>query len=517
MSTATSTSTPSPSKPPSPMPAPDISKHKYQLIPVDQLKESKTNPRQHYAKEELQELTDSVRTFGVIEPLIVRPQKGDKASFEIISGSRRYRATKAAGLAEAPCIVREATDGQVLELHIIENLQRADLHPMEEAQGYEAMMSPPHRMKVEQLADRIKKSVKYVYDRRKLLDLIKPVQKVFLDNEITAGHAILLARIPAEHQKRILEAEVDGLFYPERVLRDPETEELIWNSDDAAEEPRGRRCISVRELEAIIDRTVRFTPKDAVQHAIHYPETVKALEEQPKDEKVLAITYEHVIRDTARDSKTRTLGPRSWTRADGQFESKTCDHSELGLVVAGPRRGEAFQVCRAKEKCLVHYGKEIKDKQRREKAHAEGKPSDRAKQQAQDARRQQKEEAQRLRQEAERKTWEKAVPDILDAIAKRVLAMPTKAGGYLAQTIMEEIDRNGSTMVKPLKTPGSSAEDVVRQGAFLVLAGEARDSYWGRQNFPKKAKYLGIDLPAILKAHAKAEKPAKAEAKKAKA
>ena len=71
MSTATSTSTPSPSKPPSPMPAPDISKHKYQLIPVDQLKESKTNPRQHYAKEELQELTDSVRTFGVIEPLIV--------------------------------------------------------------------------------------------------------------------------------------------------------------------------------------------------------------------------------------------------------------------------------------------------------------------------------------------------------------------------------------------------------------------------------------------------------------
>lgn len=483
-------------------------KNVFQQLPIKEIRESKTNPREHYNSTALADLTLSIQQFGILEPLLVRQEKtGASRSFEIISGARRYRAAKAAGLELVPCITMDVTDEQVLEIHVIENLQRADLHPLEEAEGYHALMSPPHRQPVERLAERIGRSVKYIYDRVKLLDLIKPIRDVFWTNEITAGHGILLARIPADHQKRILEDLGDGLFHEEHLLFDPEEE-------DQAEKPHlHRRCISVRELEALIDRTVRFKPKDAVP--LLYPETAKVLEVQPKDEKVLPITYEYVLEDTARDSAAKTLGPRSWVRADGQHDSKVCEHSELGLVVAGPRRGEAFKVCREKHKCTIHYGKEIRARAQAEKQKTTGNGTTDHKAKVDNA--EAREKAKELLETRKREIWDKARPDIAKAIEARVKTMPTKLNGLLSQVIISAVDSGGWGERKiRCVMPGTSAEDVVRLAAYILLVRESSNAYHAPREFPKRAKALGIDLDKILKAHTPApEKPATPAAKPA--
>ena len=523
MSTAPQTQTTTPMSTPPP-PAPP--KGELQVIALKDIRESNTNPRRNFDKKKLEELASSIRQHGVLEPLILRPSKGKSpASFEIIAGARRYRAAQTAQLDQVNAVVLNADDRQALEMQVIENQQRADLHPMEEAHGYSALMKPPHRMKAADIATRVSKSEKYVYDRVKLLDCIKPVQDVFWDHEIDAGHAILLARIPAEHQKRILEDPVDGLFRQERVLHDPEQDKLNWgdweDSDDAP--PKGkRRCVSVRELEAIIDRTVRFTAKDAIQNPLVYPETAQTLQEvirpdgKEADAKVLPITYQHILEDTARDGKTRTLGPRSWTRADGQHASKTCDHSELGLVVAGPRRGEAFQVCRAKDKCTVHYSKEIKAKQKRER---EAKTDARAaKDEKTHLARQRREAAERQRREERQETWKKAAPQIQQLVWERVKTLPAHGHGFLADLITDNVLGgmwNRAKKEKGLKKP-VTAEDLVRFLGGMLLADEAANEYSAPEKFPKIAKHLGIDknVADILKAHTpKEEKPAQAKAK----
>src|SRR4051812_46403651 len=103
---------------------------------------SKTNPRKHFHQAELDELAASIRSHGVLQPVLVRPApsaKDPNVLFEIVAGERRFRAAKAAGLSTIPAIVRSLTDLQVLEIQVIENLQRSNLHPLEEAEGYEAL------------------------------------------------------------------------------------------------------------------------------------------------------------------------------------------------------------------------------------------------------------------------------------------------------------------------------------------------------------------------------------------
>lgn len=165
----------------------------FQRIPIGQLRESATNPRKTFEKEALQELTDSVRQRGVLQPILVRPIAG--GLFEIVAGARRYRASKAAGLADVPAIVQDLDDRATLEVQVIENLQRADLHPMEEARGYRLLMRE-HQFTVEQLAARVHKSRAYIYGRLRLCDLPAGAVKLFEAGELDASRALLVARIP---------------------------------------------------------------------------------------------------------------------------------------------------------------------------------------------------------------------------------------------------------------------------------------------------------------------------------
>lgn len=464
-----------------------------EAVALSSIRESKTNPRTAHDPHAIAELAASIAKVGVLQPILVR-RKG--AAYEIVCGLRRARAAREAGLEAVPAIVRELSDLEVVEIQVIENLQRADLHPLEEAQGYHQLMRQGH-YDAARIAERVGRSVKYVYDRIKLLDLTRPLQEAFRADRITAGHAILLARLDPKDQTRALELS-GALFTAERTLWDP-------NADDPlAECPQ--KAVSVRELAAWIDEHVRFSP--AAPDPMLFPETAAALEfaaSRDKPEKVVPITHDAFIQPEAREG--RTFGPRSWKRADGLHKSKPCDRSVLGVVVVGPGRGDAFRVCIAKEKCAVHWGAEQRDKAKRAKESAKAGGSAQERWKREDERRR----AEAAKEEERRKAWTKALPAILEAVAKRVAALGIGPNGPFDQILIPECrgwsDRKaGSTLV----ARGKTAEDLVRHLAFFVLSREAR-RYDAAARFPKIAKSLGIDVKEIL---APAASPAAKAAKK---
>lgn len=163
---------------------------------------SKTNPRKTFAK--IDELAASIKLRGLISPITVRPHPKPPAGvhYELVAGERRWRAAKLAKVTTIPAIVRELTDKEVLEIQVIENVQREDVHPMEEAEGYEELISK-HGYDVDQIAAKTGKSKAYVYGRLKLCSLGEYARKAFLEDRLNASIALLIARIPdLELQKR---------------------------------------------------------------------------------------------------------------------------------------------------------------------------------------------------------------------------------------------------------------------------------------------------------------------------
>src|SRR6266481_4731550 len=163
---------------------------------------SALQPRKDFGREALQELIDSIRQHGIIQPLIVR-QVG--ARFELIAGERRWRAAQEIGLATVPAIVRTASDLEVLELSLIENLQRADLNPIEEAQGY-ARLASEFGMRQEDIAAKVGRSRAAVANAMRLLDLHPQVQIWLAQNLVSVGHAKVLLALKAP-EEQLLAAE----------------------------------------------------------------------------------------------------------------------------------------------------------------------------------------------------------------------------------------------------------------------------------------------------------------------
>src|SRR5438045_9771318 len=152
-----------------------------QDISLSAIQESKTNPRRQFDETKLAELAENIRQHGVLQPVLVRPSPEGKPGFyELVAGARRYRASKLAGRESIPATVRELTDAQCLELQLSENLQRADVHELDEARGYAALMQlQPETYTVEVLAEKIGRSEKYVYARLRLNHLVDEVHQAF--------------------------------------------------------------------------------------------------------------------------------------------------------------------------------------------------------------------------------------------------------------------------------------------------------------------------------------------------
>jgi ParB family chromosome partitioning protein len=175
-----------------------------QQVPIAHVSSSPFQPRTVFHDEQLQELVDSITQHGIIQPLIVR-RRHDR--FELIAGERRWRAAQRVGLAEVPVILREASDQDVLELALIENLQREDLNPIEEANAF-ARLAREFSLRQEDIAQKVGKSRAAVANSMRLLDLHPEVQSWLTQDRISVGHAKVLLSLKSPEEQRLLAEQV---------------------------------------------------------------------------------------------------------------------------------------------------------------------------------------------------------------------------------------------------------------------------------------------------------------------
>jgi ParB family chromosome partitioning protein len=178
----------------------------YRNLPLAVLTESATNPRRIFEDSALKELAESIRSQGVLSPLLVRPLTDQ--SFEIVAGARRYRAAQMAEAPTVPVRIVNLTDAEALEAQLIENLQRRDVHPLEEAQGFKALLNlEDPKYSIEQIAAKVGKSPAYCAQRVRLTELAAPVVEAFYaEDEIGVSHALLLAKLQPAEQEQALSA-----------------------------------------------------------------------------------------------------------------------------------------------------------------------------------------------------------------------------------------------------------------------------------------------------------------------
>jgi ParB/RepB/Spo0J family partition protein len=180
-----------------------VGRDEIRSVAIGRLLPSPTNPRKHFNEQKLQELAESIRSHGVLQPLVVRKDKSVAMSYEIVAGERRWRAAQFASLSDLQCVVRDLTDDQVLEIQVIENAQREDVDPVEEAAGFKLLLDRAI-YDVAGLAAKIGKTPSYVYARLKLLDLCEEAKQELANpaSRFTMSHALVLARLPRLEDQR---------------------------------------------------------------------------------------------------------------------------------------------------------------------------------------------------------------------------------------------------------------------------------------------------------------------------
>ncbi|AEB07892.1 parB-like partition protein [Coriobacterium glomerans PW2] len=200
-------------------------------VPIEEVVPNPHQPRTQFHKDELNELSDSIREHGVLQPLLVRKTK---KGYEIIAGERRYQASKLAGLREVPVIIRDVDNEEMLTLALIENLQRSDLNPIEEARGYQQLLKEGH-LTQEALSKAVSKSRSAITNTLRLLDLPVQVQDLLFGGKLTAGHARAILAVPYEDERiRLAEKVVnDGLS-----VRATETLAPLFSVETASRSPR---------------------------------------------------------------------------------------------------------------------------------------------------------------------------------------------------------------------------------------------------------------------------------------
>lgn len=480
------------------------------IIPLSELHESPHNTRQHFDEHKLAELAASMATSGQLTPILARPSAlPKKAGFEIAAGHRRRRAAERAGLPSLMVIVKDLDDRTFLEILTIENLQREDVHPLEEAQGYRNLLTIDG-YDPKQIAERVGKSESYVYDRLKLLQLVPDAQELFLANRLTLGHAIILARVGADHQKKLIDNTDGGGGLWRRDVGHATLGLLSPDQEDG--KFGGLLPVSVRELQQWIDTHVRFDTADESIPQL-FPGTAATLAEaEVKREKVIPITRDYHVHPDAKDEDgSRTYGPTSWKRADGQTESDrggreqlttACDHSVVGLVVSGEGRGDTFRVCIDKKRCTIHWGDEIKARNQRERARESAGPSSAPKARKTEEGSWQREERIRKENAARAKArWEKGGDVVLRAIVPNVkklsLTGDTPAVKYFIDTIGDGLYGIGDTGKKAAKLGvprGSSAADLIQHLIMIALIDRGEPGMYGGST---NEKDLQEDLDAL--------------------
>ena len=438
-------------------------------VPLNALAPSSLNPRKSVG--DVSDLAASIREVGILEPILVRPREtGDtpetsEAYYEVVAGSRRHAAAIQAGLMLVPVLVRELTDTQALELAIVENNQRGDIHPLEEADAFVKLRTFDRAYTPEVIATKIGRPVAYVKNRLRLLDLGDEAREAFLDNDITIGHAERLARLAPDVQVRALQACYMPLY-----------------SDDGA---MGLAAISKLD-DWITDNVVLDVTSPQVQEQLPaLAETVARAEAEGATLVQLSTSHyaSHGIK-----GKAAPLPPQAWL----EVKDKACVHVTQGVVVYGSnKRAELLTVCLKSSKCPKHWP-----------APKEAKAGKAGKRPAW--------EVEQEKREAERKVWNTQQPlvlrDICAALAGRTIGVD-----YFDATCSSKGDREFIA-----EAIGEVTEANLGQALWMLEV--LRCSLWDAKHFAQQIQELvGFDVDAWRAAHAPepvVEEPAPAASKK---
>jgi ParB family chromosome partitioning protein len=340
----------------------------FRFIPLDAIEESKANPRKTFEPEALEELAVSIKAKGVLQPILVRPQNGH---FELVAGARRVRAAKKAGLKDIPAVVRELSDEQALEAMVIENLQRADIHPLEEAEGYQALLKFKG-CDVPGIAKKVGKSASYVYQRLKLAELSPSLKEAFTGGAITPGHAIELARLQREDQEevkskylfieeysRATDSRVRAVV-PVRELRTCIAKRIHrslasapWKKDDATLLAKAGPCTTCPFRAANQPDAPKKDGQDQTcTKPSCYEEKLRAYAERKVQELRKIDRKATLISDEYSGGPKGSLPSSKYDELSGK--QKDCLGTTKGVFVDGAKVGQVVRICAAGERCKVH-------------------------------------------------------------------------------------------------------------------------------------------------------------------
>lgn len=567
----------------------------YRIISLEHLTASKANPRTRFDETKLAELAASIKQQGILQPLLVReisaptgrpsggwpfPTRDTGAPsdnpisppvatlhFEIIAGERRYRAAKLAGLIDVPCFVRNLTDLQVLHAQVIENLQRDDLHPMEEAEGYDRLMKD-HGSTAESLAGEIGKSKGYIYARLKLCALVPEAREAFYAGDLDASTALLIARIPVgKLQVQAVKKITDRDAYHDRPMsfraaRDYIQQEFMLDLDrapfpitDAKLLNKVGACTDCpkrtgNQPELFDDVSNKDVCTDPVCFAMKKTANILAIQKEAEEKGQLVIRgkdakkilpYGQYNTTPAEDSGLIKLSDRcphdaqgrSWEQTLGKksFEpaKDTGKPAVQKVLVENTHKGEMVPTIKLEDaiKALREMGMEVK-------------PAKNGLQR--DNKDQEKMKAKVEQAKAYRQRLFDALHYQIEADLHDILGPKIPVGLYriLAQRMFERFtDYSEAAFLVKIYTPDAIGEEqelidqfnekittLTTQQHFqlimdILIAGELETGHWNQDKQPETmvdiAKEIGIDPSAIEKEVAAEAAAALAEAKKAKA
>ncbi len=346
--------------------------------------ESSTNPRKAFDEERLEELAESIRSKGILSPLVVRPVNGH---FEIVAGARRYRAAQRAGLKEIPVRVGAFTDAEALEIQIIENIQRADVHPFEEAQGFRALLDREGaEYTIEKIAAKTGKAASFIAKRLKLLDLTQPAADALLAGHIGVEHALLIAKLAPEIQEKALAHCFDGYFaattrngasYPRADCR----RGLSKTYTSASSRCRFRRTMKrfcrkpgvARTVRSVLD-SIRSSSLKFVKTLAPMPNvsiaswTVTSFSAWRSMPNLVMISEKYNITGETpilpRRNYVEVITRKAKQGKDARPEQRVCNHLTPAIYADGLDKGRLVKVC-ADRTCKVHFHEQQKEEKQR--------------------------------------------------------------------------------------------------------------------------------------------------------
>jgi ParB family transcriptional regulator, chromosome partitioning protein len=356
----------------------------YVNVPLTELVESSTNPRKTFDDERLEELAESIRSKGVLSPLLARKVNGQ---FEIVSGARRYRAAQRAGLRAVPVRIVAPNDDEALETQIIENIQRADVHPFEEAQGFRALLEREGAAyTVEKIAARTGKAAAHIAKRLRLLALIPPVADAFTAGHIGIEHALLIAELGADVQEEALRHCYDGYYAANDAERSlvPVSRLQAWieqnvylslksvpfSKDDETLVPEAGSCANCPKRTGFNTLLFSEVREDSCVDAACFNRKLDAHIAQRVEKVPNLVMISEAYNTTG---ETPVLPRRNYVEvvtrkgkkgAGARPEEKLCGHLTPAIHADGMDKGQIVKVC-ADSTCKVHFGERQEQERQR--------------------------------------------------------------------------------------------------------------------------------------------------------